>query len=33
VLARVRDELGAPELNPDSPPELLRALARAGIMV
>ncbi len=33
VLERVREELGAPELNPDSPADLLRALARAGITV
>ncbi|MBC7723977.1 MAG: bifunctional 3'-5' exonuclease/DNA polymerase [Burkholderiaceae bacterium] len=30
-LERVRAELSAPDLNPDSPPELLRALGRAGI--
>ncbi len=31
VLAVVRRELDAPSLNPDSPPELLTALVRAGI--
>jgi DNA polymerase-1 len=30
---RLRDELGAPELNPDSPAELLKALRRAGLPV
>ena len=29
----LREELGSPELNPDSPPELLKALGRAGLMV
>ncbi|MCS4275430.1 DNA polymerase-1 [Mycetocola sp. BIGb0189] len=29
----IRELLDAPDLNPDSPPELLRALARAGISV
>jgi DNA polymerase-1 len=33
VLARVRDALEAPELNPDSPVELVKALRRAGLMV
>ncbi len=33
VLARVRDALDAPELNPDSPVELVKALHRAGLMV
>jgi len=33
VLERVRRELDAPSLNPDSPPELLGALGRAGIQV
>jgi len=33
VLARVRDELGAPELNPDSPNDLLRALRAAGMII
>ncbi len=33
LLARLRDALGAPALNPDSPGELLRALARAGLEV
>jgi len=33
VLARVREELEAPELNPDSPNDLLRALRRAGLIV
>lgn len=28
----VREELDAPDLNPDSPPDLLRALQRAGVM-
>lgn len=32
ALGRVRVALGAPELNPDSPAELLKALANAGIM-
>ncbi|MGO4593850.1 bifunctional 3'-5' exonuclease/DNA polymerase [Leifsonia sp. 2TAF2] len=33
ALAReIRDELDAPELNPDSPPDLLKALQRAGVM-
>lgn len=32
-LAReIRDHLEAPDLNPDSPPDLLRALQRAGVM-
>jgi len=33
VLERLRSELDAPTLNPDSPPDLLRALGRAGLMV
>jgi DNA polymerase-1 len=33
TLDRVRAELDAPDLNPDSPPELLKALGRAGLMV
>ncbi|WP_106209281.1 bifunctional 3'-5' exonuclease/DNA polymerase [Glaciihabitans tibetensis] len=33
LLARVRAELDSPELNPDSPTELLRALRRAGLVV
>ncbi|HEU4807432.1 MAG TPA: bifunctional 3'-5' exonuclease/DNA polymerase, partial [Homoserinimonas sp.] len=33
VLGRIREELGAPILNPDSPAELLKALRSAGIMV
>ncbi len=33
VLARVRNGLDAPELNPDSPAELIKALRRAGLMV
>ncbi|MCU1402766.1 MAG: bifunctional 3-5 exonuclease/DNA polymerase, partial [Microbacteriaceae bacterium] len=33
VLERVREALDAPELNPDSPAELLKALSRAGIVV
>lgn len=33
VLARVRDALDSPELNPDSPTELIKALRRAGLMV
>jgi DNA polymerase-1 len=33
VLERVRDALDAPELNPDSPAELMKALSRAGILV
>ena len=33
VLERLRDELDAPTLNPDSPPDLLKALGRAGLMV
>ncbi|HEY8280956.1 MAG TPA: bifunctional 3'-5' exonuclease/DNA polymerase [Leifsonia sp.] len=32
LLAEVRAALQSPELNPDSPPDLLRALRRAGIM-
>ncbi|ANF30679.1 bifunctional 3'-5' exonuclease/DNA polymerase [Leifsonia xyli] len=28
----IRDQLDAPDLNPDSPPDLLKALQRAGIM-
>ena len=33
VLQRVRDALDAPDLNPDSPAELIKALQRAGLMV
>ena len=33
VLEHVRDALEAPELNPDSPAELIKALQRAGLMV
>ncbi|MFF2051805.1 bifunctional 3'-5' exonuclease/DNA polymerase [Leifsonia sp. NPDC058194] len=33
LAARVRAELDAPELNPDSPPSLLKALQRAGLLV
>lgn len=33
TLGRVREALEAPELNPDSPTDLLKALANAGIMV
>ena len=33
VLERLRAELDAPTLNPDSPPDLLKALGRAGLMV
>lgn len=33
LAAEVRRALEAPELNPDSPPELLKALQRAGLMV
>lgn len=33
VLERVRTALGAPELNPDSPVDLLKALQRAGLMI
>jgi DNA polymerase-1 len=33
VLALVRDRLDAPDLNPDSPNDLLRALRRAGLVV
>jgi DNA polymerase-1 len=33
LVAELRAGLEAPDLNPDSPPELLRALQRAGIMV
>lgn len=33
VLGRVRDALGAPELNPDSPAELLKAMQHAGLMI
>ncbi|MCU1508547.1 MAG: polymerase [Glaciihabitans sp.] len=33
VLQRVRDLLEAPELNPDSPNDLLRALRRAGLVI
>ncbi len=32
TLLRVRRALNAPDLNPDSPPDLLKALARAGLM-
>jgi len=33
VLERLRTELDAPTLNPDSPPDLLKALGRVGLMV
>lgn len=33
LAARVRAELDAPDLNPDSPPALLKALQRAGLLV
>ncbi len=33
VLAQVRDALDAPDLNPDSPVELLKGLQRAGLQV
>lgn len=33
LAARVRTELDAPDLNPDSPPALLKALQRAGLLV
>lgn len=33
ALARIRVALDAPELNPDSPTELIKALNRAGLMV
>ena len=33
VLGRVRDALDAPELNPDSPAELLKAMHNAGLMI
>ncbi|WP_428834381.1 bifunctional 3'-5' exonuclease/DNA polymerase [Parafrigoribacterium mesophilum] len=33
ALQRVRDALQAPELNPDSPPDLLKALGRVGLVV
>lgn len=33
VLAELRVALDAPTLNPDSPPELIRALGRAGLLV
>lgn len=33
LAARVRAELDAPDLNPDSPPSLLKALQRAGLLV
>jgi DNA polymerase-1 len=33
ALARVRDALDAPDLNPDSPVELLKGLQRAGLQV
>ncbi len=33
VLQRVRDSLDAPELNPDSPADLIKSLQRAGLMV
>ncbi|MDN4615285.1 bifunctional 3'-5' exonuclease/DNA polymerase [Leifsonia sp. F6_8S_P_1B] len=33
LVAEIRAGLEAPDLNPDSPPDLLRALQRAGIMV
>jgi DNA polymerase-1 len=33
VLEQVRAALGSPELNPDSPAELMKALSRAGILV
>lgn len=32
LLTEVRTALGSPELNPDSPPDLLKALRRAGIL-
>ncbi|MFJ8893697.1 bifunctional 3'-5' exonuclease/DNA polymerase [Leifsonia sp. NPDC102414] len=33
LAAELRAELESPDLNPDSPPEVLRALKRAGLMV
>ena len=33
LVGRVRAELDAPDLNPDSPPALLKALQRAGMLV
>lgn len=33
IAAVVRERLGDPSLNPDSPPEVLKALRRAGLMV
>ena len=33
VLQQVRDALEAPELNPDSPADLVKALQRAGLMI
>ncbi|MEO7006113.1 MAG: bifunctional 3'-5' exonuclease/DNA polymerase [Terrimesophilobacter sp.] len=33
ALRRVREALDAPELNPDSPPDLLKALGRVGLVV
>lgn len=33
ALERLRSELGSDEVNPDSPPELMKALQRAGIQV
>ncbi|MEY9850534.1 DNA polymerase-1 [Leifsonia sp. EB41] len=33
LAAEIRTALEAPDLNPDSPPELLKALQRAGLMV
>ncbi|WP_165064203.1 bifunctional 3'-5' exonuclease/DNA polymerase [Marisediminicola senii] len=33
ALDRVRSELGVDDVNPDSPPELLKALGRAGVAV
>jgi DNA polymerase-1 len=33
LLGRLREELEAPDLNPDSAPDLLKALGRAGLMV
>ena len=32
LVREIRDHLDAPDLNPDSPPDLLKALQRAGIM-
>jgi DNA polymerase-1 len=33
TLDLLREQLGSPDLNPDSPPDLLKALGRAGLMV